>query len=86
MPSTTVALPATFQGSGTVDGPYVWANGEVLSVTINGNVATLGTHWRKVAGGIKLITSSASYNASGSNTITAATYGVAFKHARAQFG
>jgi hypothetical protein len=81
--STTVALPATFTGNANADGPYVWANGIVNSVTINGNVATEGTHFRKVAGGIKLITSSSSYNQSGSNTVTAATYGTEFKYARA---
>lgn len=81
--NTTVALPSTFTGNASADGPYVWANGIVNSVTINGNVATEGTHFRKVAGGIKLITSSSSYNQSGSNTVSAATYGTAFKYARA---
>jgi hypothetical protein len=81
--STTVALPSTFTGNANADGPYVWANGIVNSVTINGNVASEGTHFRKVAGGIKIITSSSSYNQSGSNTVSAATYGTAFKYARA---
>lgn len=81
---TTVAAPASFTGNAAADGPYIWANGVIETITINGNVATEGTHFRKVAGGAKIITSSSSYNNAGSNTVTAATYGDAFKYARAQ--
>lgn len=80
---TTVALPATFTGNASTSGPFIWANGVVETVTINGNVAIEGTHFGRLAGGIKIITSSASYNSAGSNTITTATYGVPFKYARA---
>lgn len=81
---TTVALPATFTGNASADGPFVLANGVVETVTINGNVATRGTHFDAVAGGMKLRTSSSSYNTAGSNTISAATYGAPFKYARAK--
>lgn len=81
---TTVALPSTFTGNASADGPVVWANSVITAVTINGNVATRGTHFDAIAGGIKLRSSSSSYNASGSNTVTAYTAGVAFKYARAQ--
>jgi hypothetical protein len=37
-------------------------------MTINGNAVTFGTHADKTAGGFKVRSSSASYNASGSNT------------------
>lgn len=81
---TTVALPATFTGNASANGPFVWANGVVETVTINGNVATRGTHFDAIAGGMKLRTSSSSYNTAGSNTISAATYGAPFKYARAK--
>lgn len=80
----TVGLPSTFTGNASAEGPFVWAGGIVSAVTINGNVATAGTHFDKLANGIKLRTASASYNAAGSNTITTATYGIAIKDARAQ--
>lgn len=81
--NTTVALPGSFTGNGSADGPWVWANGVVSTVTINGNVATEGTHFRKTAGGMKIITSSASYNTT-TNTVSAASYGDAAKYSRAQ--
>ncbi|MGE0677761.1 SPRY domain-containing protein [Pseudolabrys sp.] len=80
---TTVAAPATFNGNASASGPSVWANGEITAITINGNVAVEGTHFRRTAGGLQIITSSSSYNASGSNTITAYTPGTPFKYARA---
>ncbi|MBI1201505.1 MAG: hypothetical protein GC182_03235 [Rhodopseudomonas sp.] len=80
----TAILPATFTGNASADGPFIWANGPITAVTINGNVATRGTHFDAVASGIKLRTSSSSYNAAGSNTITAYTAGAPFKYARAQ--
>jgi len=84
MPSTTPDLPASFTGNGLVDGPFVWANGVTNAVTINGNVATRGTHFDGVAGGIKLRTNSGSYNTAGTNTVTAETPGISFKYSRAQ--
>lgn len=84
MSTNTVALPSTFAGNGNADGPSVYAGGIVATVTINGNVATAGTHFDKLATGMKLRTSSSSYNTSGSNTVSAATYGIHIKYARAQ--
>ena len=49
----------------------VWMNGVPKTLTINGNSVTFGTHADKLATGFKLRTSSASYNAAGTNTWTA---------------
>ena len=87
MAATTPVLPATFTGNANANGPVVWAKGVVQAVTINGNVATRGTHFDGLSNGIKLRTASASYNASGSNTITVGagtTYGASIKHSRGQ--
>lgn len=84
MGAATPALPASFVGNALADGPFVWANGVVNTVTINGNVAVRGVHFDGNAGGIKLRSAATTYNAAGTNTITAATYGSAFKYARAQ--
>ena len=69
--STAVTTSGTFTGNATADGPFVWTNGNPATLTINGNAVTFGTHADKTAGGFKLRTSSASYNASGSNSWTA---------------
>lgn len=61
----------TFTGNAAADGPFVWIGGVPSTLTINGNAVTFGTHADKTAGGFKLRTSSASYNASGSNTWSA---------------
>ena len=69
--STAVSTSGTFTGNAAADGPFVWTNGNPATLTINGNGVTFGTDADKTAGGFKLRTSSASYNASGSNTWTA---------------
>ena len=70
-PSTSVTTSGTFTGNAAADGPFVWIGGVPTVLTINGNAVTFGTHADKTAGGFKLRTASASYNASGSNTWTA---------------
>ena len=67
----TITVSGTFTGNAAADGPFVWIGGVPTVLTINGNAVTFGTHADKTAGGFKLRTASASYNASGSNTWTA---------------
>jgi hypothetical protein len=81
--SDTVKASGTFTGNASADGPFVWCNGTGASLTINGNTVTFGTHTDKLANGFKLRTSSASYNASGSNTWSW-TAGTAFRKNNAQ--
>ena len=69
--SEVVTVSGTFTGNVSADGPFVFCNGYPTTLTINGNLVTWGTHADKTAGGFKLRTASASYNASGSNTWTA---------------
>ena len=69
--STAVTTSGSFTGNAAADGPFVWTNGNPATLTINGNAVTFGTHADKTAGGFKLRTASASYNASGSNSWTA---------------
>ena len=69
--STAVTTSGSFTGNAAADGPFVWTNGNPATLTINGNGVTFGTDADKTAGGFKLRTSSASYNASGSNSWTA---------------
>lgn len=69
--SDAVTVSESFTGNAVVDGPFVWMNGAPETLTINGNAVTWGTHADKTAGGFKLRTSSASHNASGTNTWTA---------------
>ena len=69
--STAVTLSGSFTGNAAADGPFIWTNGNPATLTINGNGVTFGTDADKTAGGFKLRTSSASYNASGTNNWTA---------------
>jgi len=62
----------------------VFLNGTPTAMTINGNAVTFGTHADKLANGFKVRSSSASYNASGSNTYVATTVGEVFKYEEAQ--
>lgn len=71
MQEGTAAAPATFNGNVSADGPHIFCNGTPETLSLNGNAATWGTHADKTAGGFKLRTASASYNAAGSNTISA---------------
>jgi hypothetical protein len=80
----TITTSGTFTGNANADGPAVWLNGVPTAMTINGNAVTFGTHADKLAGGFKLRSASASYNASGSNTYSVSSTGAAFKYARAQ--
>jgi len=79
--STAVTLSGSFTGNAAADGPFIWTNGNPATLTINGNSVTFGTDADKTAGGFKLRTSSASYNASGTNNWTA-TAGKRFVQAR----
>jgi hypothetical protein len=79
--STAVSTSGSFTGNAAADGPFVWTNGNPATLTINGNGVTFGTDADKTAGGFKLRSSSASYNASGSNTWTA-TAGKRFVQSR----
>lgn len=80
----TVTTSGTFTGNLSTDGPFVFLNGTPTAMTINGNAVTFGTHADKLANGFKVRSSSASYNASGSNTYVATTVGEVFKYEDAQ--
>lgn len=72
----------SFTGNASADGPVIHLNGTPSSVTINGNAVTWGTHAYMLSDGFKVITTSASYNANGTNTFVA-TVPVRRKNARA---
>ena len=80
----TVTTSGTFTGNASTNGPMVYLNGTPTAMTINGNAVTFGTHADKLANGFKVRSSSASYNASGSNTYVATTVGAVFKYEDAQ--
>jgi hypothetical protein len=80
----TVTTSGTFTGNLSTDGPMVFLNGTPTAMTINGNAVTFGTQADKLANGFKVRSSSASYNASGSNTYVATTVGAVFKYEDAQ--
>jgi hypothetical protein len=80
----TVTTSGTFTGNLSTDGPFVFLNGTPTAMTINGNAVTFGTHADKLANGFKVRSSSASYNASGSNTYVATTVEEVFKYEEAQ--
>lgn len=84
LPAGTVTTSGTFTGNASATGPFVWLNGVPTAMTINGNAVTFGTHADKTAGGFQVITSSSSYNASGSNTYSITTNGGVFKNQDAQ--
>lgn len=75
----TIITSGTFTGNASTDGPFVWLNGTPTAMTINGNAVTWGTHALKTAGGFKVISSSSSYNASGSNTFSITSTGNSFR-------
>ena len=85
---TTVITSGSFTGTGNAYGPSVFLNGWPTSLTINGNAVTWGVHAIRWAGGFKVISSSSSYNSSGSNSFVAtfdSPYSnQAFKFANAQ--
>lgn len=80
----TITLSGSFQGNASANGPNVFLNGVPLSMTINGNAVTWGTHADKTAYGFKVRTASASYNVAGSNTFVVSVAGSKFKYANAQ--
>ena len=80
----TVTTSGTFTGNLSTDGPMVYLNGTPTTMTINGNAVTFGTQADKLANGFKVRSSSASYNASGSNTYSASTVEAVFKYEDAQ--
>lgn len=80
----SVTTSGSFTGNAAADGPFVWLNGTPTAMTINGNAVTFGTHADKLANGFKLRTSSASYNASGSNTYSISTNTGVFKFNNAE--
>lgn len=82
--NTTITTSGTFTGNASTDGPDVFLNGVPTAMTINGNSVTFGTHADKTAKGFKVRSSSASYNAAGTNTYSITSTGAAFKNARAQ--
>lgn len=82
--NTAVTTSGIFTGNVSADGRYVPLNGTPTTMTINGNAVTWGTHADKLANGFKVRTSSASYNASGSNSYSVTTTGTPFKTATAQ--
>ena len=84
IPAGTVTTSGTFTGNLSTDGPMVYLNGTPTAMTINGNAVTVGTQADKLANGFKVRSSSASYNASGSNTYVATTVGEVFKYEDAQ--
>ena len=69
--SAAVLTSGSFTGNASTNGASVWINGNPATLTINGNPVTFGTDADKTAGGFKLRTASASYNASGTNNWTA---------------
>jgi len=67
----STSASGTFPGNASSFGPVVDIGGTPASLTINGNAVTWGTHALKRATGFRLITSSGSYNAAGSNSFVA---------------
>lgn len=64
-------VTGSFTGNANVDGAFVYLGytpDPEGTCTINSNTVTWGTHAFRTINGFKLITSSASYNSSGSNT------------------
>jgi len=80
----TVTTSGSFTGNASINGPFIYLNGAPTALTINGNAVTFGTHANKTANGFQVITSSASYNASGTNTYSVTTAGPVFKYGDAQ--
>jgi hypothetical protein len=71
LPATTGQASGSFTGNANAEGPFVHTGAVPVTLTINGNAVTWGTHADKLAGGFKIRTASASYNASGTNNWTA---------------
>jgi hypothetical protein len=80
----TITTSGSFTGNAATDGPFIYLNGVPTAMTINGNAVTFGTDADKLSNGFKVRSSSASYNASGSNTYSISTTSDKFKFANAQ--
>ena len=80
----TITTTGSFEGNASTDGPFVYLKGVPTAMSINGNAVTFGTHANKLSNGFKVISSSSSYNTSGSNSYSITTTGDKFKYARAQ--
>jgi hypothetical protein len=74
----SITMSGSFTGNANANGPFVWLGGTPEQMTINSNSVTWGTHADKTAGGFKIRTSSASYNAAGNNTYTVTVAGNLF--------
>lgn len=73
--ASVTPITGSFTGNANANGPFVWLGytpDTAGTCTINGNAITWGTHAIPMAGGFKVITSSSSYNTSGSNTFSIA--------------
>lgn len=68
LPATTGQTSGSFTGDASTNGPCIHTGAVPLTLTINGNSVTWGTHADKLATGFKIRTSSASYNSTGTNT------------------
>ena len=78
MPDLTFANPATgsFTGNANAFGPFVYLGFQPSpsdALTINSNAVTYGTHANLCNNGFKVISSSSSYNSSGTNTYSLVT-------------
>jgi len=80
----TITTTGSFEGNASTNGPFVFLKGVPTAMSINGNAVTFGTHANKLSNGFKVISSSGSYNTSGSNSYSITTTGDKFKYARAQ--
>jgi hypothetical protein len=79
-----ITTTGSFTGNASTNGPFVFLKGVPTAMSINSNAVTFGTHANKLSNGFKVISSSGSYNTSGSNSYSITTTGDKFKYARAQ--
>ncbi len=68
LPASTGVTSGSFTGNANADGPCVFTGAVPLTLRVNGNAVTWGTHADKLATGFKLRTAATAYNASGTNT------------------
>jgi len=84
LPTYSIITSGTFVGNASKSGPFIYLNGVPLTMTINGNAVTFGTHAIRTANGFKVITDSVSYNAVATNTYSITLAGDNFKNALGQ--
>jgi hypothetical protein len=82
----TLVSSGSFTGNQSADGPVIYTNGLVATLTINGNLVVWGRDAYRYAGGFKVISTSYLYNTSGANAwvATYAASGQNFNHQPAQ--